>query len=87
MVNDSDATRKKISERLASASTNLKNIHTRRIYMMALTIFLILANVTHFYMTSSIDLHYIGGSIMAVILVWLFYAARLKYMEWSKKSL
>lgn len=54
---------------------------------MAFSVFLVLANAAFFYITNNIDFLFIGGSLALILLIWIAYAARVRYLEWCIRNL
>ena len=86
MVNDADTTRKQISEKLSKTNESLKSVRQRKKLVWGITILLLLANVVLYYITYKIDLKFIGGSITVLLLVWIIYGTRVRFLSWSKKK-
>ena len=54
--------------------------------MIAFTIVTLLVDVLLFY-NNSIDLQYFVAAILGIIIVWVLYLLRTKYLAWKESSL
>ena len=87
MVNDSDYTRKLLSERLESTMKSIKWVESQKNLFRAITLVIMATNGLQFYAMKQVILYFVVISFGFVILIWLFYWLRIKYLKWKKSGI
>jgi hypothetical protein len=87
MVNDSDYTRKLLSERLESTMKSIKWVESQKNLFRAITLVIMATNGLQFYAMKQVILYFVAISFGLVILIWLFYSLRIKYLKWKKSGI
>lgn len=87
MINDSDKTRKQVSNKLSETNSSERSMKSKKKLLVIVSILAIGGCFIHFYLTQTLlmEMHVIVG--LSILLVWILYAIRIKYLGWVKKSL
>ena len=87
IVNDSDNTRNRLSARLKSTNDSLNWTLAKKKMLLGLSVLIVLACGGHYYLTKTLYLELYVGAGLTIVLAWVLYAMRSRYLEWMKSSL